>query len=171
MPKCPSCEEEMIRLFDFKGRYSLYMCSKAKVSTSPKVEGGKIPYIGCNTIKFREKNVKFFKQQLKSSLIKKPLPKEDYKRIEKAIKKLEQADVNDILYKIKREEENLKKQIETMVRERVDVDAHVKNAYELYTAAFIHKKLADKVGLDVGWHQLDQKEIKKYAAKDILGQQ
>ena len=170
MPKCPNCEEAMIRLFDIKGRYSLYLCLKANVSTSPKVEGGRIPYISCDTIRFKEKNIKFFKQQLKSSLIKKPLPKENYKRIEKAIKKLEQADINDILYNIKSEEENLKKQIETVVRESIDVEAHVKNAYELYIAAFIHKELADKVGFDIGWQQLDQKKIIKSAVKDVLGQ-
>jgi len=171
MPKCPNCEEEMIRLFDIKGRYSIYVCPKAKVSTSPKVEDGRIPYIRCDTIRFKEKNIKFFKQQLESFLIKKPLPKEDYKRIEKAIKKLGQADVNDILHNIKSEEDNIKKQIETVVRESIDVDVHVKHAYELYTAAFIHKELADKAGLDIGWQHLDQKEIIKSAVKDTLGQQ
>jgi len=171
MPKCPNCEEEMARLFDIKGRYSLYLCPKAKVTTSSKVEGGRMPYISCDTMRFREKNIKFFKEQLGSFLIKKPLPKEDYKRIEKAIKKLGQADVNDILYNIKSEEESIKKQIETVVRERIDVDRNVKNAYELYTAAFIHKELADKVGLDIGWHQMDQKELIKSVVKDILGQQ
>jgi len=171
VPKCPNCEEEMVRVFDIKGRYSPYLCPKAKVSTSSKVEGGRIPYISCDTMRFKEKNIKFFKEQLKSFLIKKPLPKEDYKRIEKAIKKLEQADVNDILYNIKSDEQGLKKQIETVVRESIDVDRHVKNAYELYTAAFIQKELADKVGLDIGWQQLDQKEVIKSAVKDILGQQ
>ena len=167
MPKCPNCEERMVRLFDIKARHSLYLCPKAKVSTSPNVEDGRIPYISCDTMRFKEKNIKFFKEKLKSFLIKKPLSKEDYKRIEKAIKKLEQADVNDILYNIKSEEENIKKQIETVVRESIDADRHVKNAYELYTAAFILKELADKVGLDIGWQQLDQKEIIKSAVKDI----
>jgi len=171
VPKCPKCGEEMVRLFDIKGKYSLYLCLRAKVSTSAKVEGGRIPYISCDTMRFREKNIKFFREQLKSFLIKKPLPKEDYKRIEKAIKKLEQADVNDILYNLKSEEDSIKKQIEAVVRESIDVGPHTNNAYELYIAAFILKKLAEKVGLDIGWQHLTQKEIIKSAVEDILGQQ
>jgi len=168
MPKCPNCQEEMARVFDIKAKCSLYLCPNLKVKNSPKVEGGRTPYISCDTVRLREKNIKFFKEQLKSFLIKKPLPKEDYKRIEKAIGKLGQADVNDILYNIKSEEENIKRQIETGVRESVNVDGHVKNAYELYTVLFIHKELADKVGLDVAWQHLDQKELIKSVAKTIL---
>lgn len=169
MPKCPKCGEKMIRLFDIKGQYSLYLCPKAKVSISSEVEGGRVPYISCGTVKFREKNIKFFKEQLKRFLIKKPLPKQ-YKRIEKAIKKLKQADVNDVLYNIKNEEENIKRQIEIVVRESINVDEHVKNAYELYTAAFILKELANKVGLDISWQILNKKQLIEYAVKDILKQ-
>lgn len=111
----------------------------------------------------------FFKQELKSKLVEKPLPREDYKKIEKAIKKLEQADVNDVVYNIKSEEENLKRQIEISLRESVDVSVHVKNAYELYTFASILRKLGDKVGLEVRWPK-DQKELIKDVVKATLKQ-
>ena len=169
MPKCPTCREKMLEFFNMRDKFFLYVCPRAKVSKSPEFEGGRALYIKCETVKFKENNVKLFKEQLKSKLIKTPLPKEDYKRIEKKIKKLGQADVNDILYTLKSEEKNLKKQIEITARESIDVSRQVENAYELYTFAFILRKFADKVGLEIGLPK-DLKESMKAAVKTSLKQ-
>ena len=169
MLKCPTCQEKMLEFFNMRDKCFLYICPKARVSRSPEFEGGRALYIKCDTVKFKEKSVKLFKEQLKSRLIKKPLPKEDYKRIEKGIKKLEQANVNDILYTLKSEEKTLKKQIETMVRESIDVSRQVENAYELYTRTFILQRFADKVGLEIGFPK-DSKEFVKAVVKATVKQ-
>jgi len=162
--KCPNCDDPMISAYTKEGLH-VWICPHMEAK---QVKRGECA-IYCQTKqeRLREKNISLFKQQLKSRLVERPLPKEDYKRIEKAIKRLEQADVNDIIYNIKSEEENLKKQIETVVRENIDVGVHVKNAYELYIVTLIQRKLAETVGLEIGLPK-DQREMVKAAVKTIL---
>jgi len=146
---------------------TMFLCPDAKIVMKKQ---GMMPYgyIYCDSARIlRDKDVKLFKEQLKAKLVKTPMPKEDYKRIEKAIKKLGQADVNDILYDLQSEERNLKNQIEQEVRESIDLSSQVENAFDFYIFAFIMKKFADKVGLEMGFNE-DSKEFIKAVVKEAV---
>lgn len=95
--KCINCGHPMTAYYSRDGSI-IFMCPNVRIT----IKREKLVTYGllfCNMVKTHKgKNIKLFKEQLKSKLVKIPLPKEDYKRIEKEIKKLEQADVNDILY-------------------------------------------------------------------------
>ena len=163
MAKCVNCGETMIPHYSRDGM-TIFVCPNARLTTEKE---GMIPYgyMYCDLVRMhRGKDVKLFKEQLKSKLVKTPLPKEEYKRIENAIKKLGQADVNDILYNLQSEESNLKNQIEKEVRERIDLSSQVENAFDLYAIAFILKTFADKVGLEIGLPK-DSNEFMKSVIK------
>ena len=167
MAKCSNCGETMQPHYARDGS-TMFVCPNVKIVI--RKEGLRpYGYMFCDLVRIQKgKDVKFYKEQLKSKLVKTPLPKEDYKRIEKEIKKLEQADVNDISYALKSEEKNLKKQLEKEVREAIDVSRQVENAYEFYTFTFILQKFADKVGLETDWPK-DSKEFMKGVVKASLG--
>jgi len=161
--KCVNCGEKMLATYMTSG-FTVYICPHVTIHKPDKFSGA----IYCDAQPtFKEKNVRLFKEQLKSKLVKMPLPKEDYKRIEKEIRKLEQADVNDILYTLQNEEKNLKKQMEMTVRESIDVSTYVQNAYKFYTFTFILRKFADKVGLEIGWPK-DPREFMREVVKASL---
>lgn len=167
--KCANCGAKLMPTYAENGTRVL-ICPHVKARIAKSGIGAlKHLEIDCQVPQVRlwKKDIKFFKQELKSKLVDKPLPKEEYKRIEKSIKKLEQADVNDILYNIKGEERELKKQMETTLRESVDVSVHIRNAYGLYTYAFVLRRLGDEAGLEVGWPK-DQKELIKDVVKNTL---
>jgi hypothetical protein len=167
--KCANCGAKLITTYTKDG-FRVLICPHIQTHIVKSGIGNlKHAELYCQVQQVRlwKRDIKFFKQELISKLVEKPLPKEDYKRIEKAIKKLEQADVNDILYNLKSEEENLKRQIEIALRASVDVSVYLKNAYELYTFAFILRKLGDRVGLEVSWPK-DQRELVKDVVKATL---
>jgi len=169
MPKCPSCGEEMNRLVDLKAGMSVFICPNAKLSKSPAVEGGRNLYLKCDQIKLKEKEIKLFKQALLSDLSKRPMPKEDYKRVEKGIKDLEQADVNDIMFHLE-SNDKLKKQIEMVVRQNIKVDTHLKMAYDVFVFTYIMAKLAEKIGLEIPVRKLSEEEMMKTVVTTVLEQ-
>jgi hypothetical protein len=164
-PKCVNCGEPMTSSYTREG-LQYWICGSVKAKSINRFQAA----IYCTQFKRlpeQLKNVKLFKEQLISKLIKKPLPKEDYKKIEKEIKKLEQADVNDVLFALKNEEKNLKKQIEITVRESIDLSNQVEDAYGFYTFAFILQKFADKVGLEIDLPK-DSKEFMKAVVEQVV---